>query len=384
MPPPPPQPAPGKSIRVLIADDSAFMRRALTRLLAAEPGIVVLDTARNGLEAVEKAKALKPDVMTLDVEMPELDGISALRRIRAECPSPPAVLMCSSLTSAGSHEALKALRLGAADVIGKEGSAAVPDIEKMRAELIAKVRAIAPGAHRAAALASHAHPPASPTAPSPTPPRLGKDHRFRTGDFALVVVGSSTGGPPVLETLTSRLPADLPVPVLVAQHMPAMFTKSLAERLDELSPVTVIQAESGMRLLPGTVYIAPGGRHVRVVASGMGRMAVEVSDEPREALYKPSVNELFASAARAVGAKALGVMCTGMGDDGCLGSKELKAKGGTLLAQEASTCVVYGMPRAVVQAGLADGVMAPADLAAAVASLAPSEQGGGTKFRGAA
>lgn len=349
--------------RVLVVDDSAFMRRAMSQMLGSDPGLEVIDTAANGREGLDKALALRPDVVTLDIEMPVMDGLTALRRIRAEVSPPPAVLVCSSLTSAGSHEALKALRLGAADVIAKDGSAFSLGIEKIRPELLAKVKAIAAG--RFASVAEHA---------ARAPARLDRGHRLDAKACDLVVVGSSTGGPPVLETILSALPADLPVPVVVAQHMPLLFTKSLAERLDQECAITVLHAEPRMTLAPGCAYIAPGGSHTRVLRSPLGRMLIEVSPEPASALYKPSVNELFSSAARALGPRALAVILTGMGDDGMLGAKDLKARNAIVLAQDMPSCVVYGMPKAVAQAGCADASLPPEDLAAMLATLAPSSR----------
>jgi two-component system chemotaxis response regulator CheB len=346
---------------VLIVDDSAFMRRALRQMIEADPALKVVDTAVNGQEGVEKARLLKPDVVTLDIEMPVMDGLSALRKIRTECFPAPAVLVCSSLTSAGSHEALKALRLGAADVIAKDGSAFALNVEKMRAELLEKIRAV--GAGRARKADEQALAPRG---------LIDAKHRFRPGDFELLTIGSSTGGPPVLETIIGALPADLSVPVIIAQHMPAMFTKSLAERLDQESAVSVVHGEDGMPLHAGTVYVGPGGQHVRVRKAGLAKLQLEVSREPAAALYKPCVNELYSSAARITGQRTLALILTGMGDDGLIGARDLKAKGATIIAQDMPSCVVYGMPRAVAQAGLADGSMAPEEIAGVVRTLAPS------------
>lgn len=359
-----PSPQPSSTagqIRVLVVDDSAFMRQAISRLLSSDPGIKVVDIARDGLDGVNKAKSLQPDVVTMDIEMPNLDGLSALSRIRQEMQRPPAVLMCSSLTKAGSQATLKALRLGAADFIAKEHSQYSANVDDMGDELIAKVKAIAGGGARV--MASSGWKPASQASG-----RFSRTHRFTPGDFELVVIGSSTGGPPVLETLVEALPAGFACPVIIAQHMPALFTKSLAERLHDLAAVKVVHGEDGAPIGPGVVYIAPGGRQTRVRRNG-GRMTLEVNDEPANLLYKPCVNELFSSAARLTGSRTLGIMCTGMGDDGLLGSRDLKAKGGTLLAQDMASCVVYGMPRAVNMAGLCDANLPPDDLADLLVSV---------------
>ena len=364
---------------MIIVDDSTFMRQSLTRMFSSDPEINVIDTAKNGQEALEKVKLLKPDVITLDIEMPVMDGLTALQRIRSECSPPPAVLMCSSLTAEGSREALRALRLGAADVIEKDGDKFGLNSETMRDELLAKIKAIASG-HRdrialtATRLAGQSTsgaagfsrvPPTTP--PGGLPPASAGRRAIRTRQFELVVIGSSTGGPPVLETIVTALPATYRIPVIIAQHMPALFTKSLAERLDDICEVSVVHAENGMKLHRGTVYIAPGGKQTRVKMH-LGSMVLEVNEEPAALLYKPCINELFSSAARVTGAKTLAVICTGMGDDGCMGARDLYARNATIIAQDAETSVVYGMPRAVAVANLIDSAMPPEDLAAAVAT----------------
>ena len=348
-------------MRVLVVDDSAFMRRIISQFIASDPTLEVIDTAKNGQEAVDKAKLLRPDVITLDIEMPIMNGLEALRQIRLNCPDPkPAVIMCSSLTSEGSHEALKALRLGAADVVAKDSSIATTGLDELKADLIAKILAV--GASR-------------PTAPAvqrtATPARTFSLADRRIG---LVLIGSSTGGPPVLEAILTKLPADLPVPVVVAQHMPAMFTKSLAERLDQHCAVSVVQADQNMPLNPGTVAIIQGGKHGRVVRGEGGRYSLQIGDEPKSALYKPSVDELLRSGACA-GEAALAVVLTGMGEDGAIGGGELHRAGGTLVAQEGSTCVVYGMPRALVTRNLAHAALAPNEIANLIASLSPTMRG---------
>jgi two-component system chemotaxis response regulator CheB len=347
----------GAKVRVLIVDDSAFMRTALARLLRTSDRIEIIDTARNGQEGLDKTKALKPDVVTLDIEMPVLDGLSALRRIRSECTPPPAVLMCSSLTREGSHEALKALRLGAADIIAKDGSNFSMHMDAMRDDLVEKVLAIASGSARKAA-ASVASNVAS-----------SKPVKFRPNEFDLICIGSSTGGPPVLETLVAALPGSLTCPVLIAQHMPVMFTKSLSERLGENTPLKVRHGEDAMPVEARTIYMAPGGQHTRIVRRGT-RLVLDISDEPKTAVYRPSVNELLRSAGEVGLSRVLGIVCTGMGDDGAAGAKALKATGKAfIIAQDMTSCVVYGMPKAVAQAGLADASLPPEEIARALGSL---------------
>lgn len=362
------------------------MRKAITEMIESDPALKVIGTARDGEDAIEKVKSLKPDFVTLDIEMPKMDGIEALRVIMRECPTK--VLMCSSLTTEGSREAFRAMKIGASDFIAKDASNVSFTIKDMQNDLVAKIKAISgvdtSGLNALSGRKITAKPvprsspaPASkPAAPKPSTPGAHASRRipyYKPGQFDLLVIGSSTGGPPVLETLLGQLPVDITAPIVIAQHMPKLFTKSMAERLDSLSPLTVVQGESGMPLFSGTVYIGEGGQHIRILKSSAGRMALEISEDPAEALYKPSVNELFASAAKAVGNKCLGVMCTGMGDDGVIGAKPLKGAGGKLLAQNEATCVVYGMPKAVVDAGLADAALAPDQIAQALARLAPSQ-----------
>lgn len=348
-------------MNVLVIDDSAFMRKAIRQMIESDPSLKVIDTAHNGVDALDKIIRLKPDLVTLDIEMPVMDGLTCLRQIQ-RLPEPrPAVLMCSSLTKQGSHEALAALSAGAADVIAKDASQFSLNITSIAADLVAKIKAIG----------SHRRRPLSAPRPIAAPPTT-RLTRLNARDFDALLIGSSTGGPPALETLLTKLPADFPLPIVVAQHMPAMFTKSLAERLDQLCAVSVHHADTGMPIKPGSVFIGEGGRHVRILKSSAGRLALEISPNPTDALYKPSVNELIASGARQIGARCLAVVLTGMGDDGVIGAKELKAAGGTILAQSMESCTVYGMPKAVNEAGLTSASLPPEDLGKLLATLAPS------------
>lgn len=351
-------------MRVMVVDDSAFMRRAIGDMIEADPELEVVHRARNGKEAVEKALELAPDIITLDIEMPEMDGLTALRLIRVKAKEPkPAILMCSSLTTAGSHEALKALALGAADVIAKDHSTFSTNMDAMRDDLIAKIKAIGKSRQRRALRLRSPAPSASHDSLPPisqlTPPR----------GVSVVVVGSSTGGPPALEKLLASIPADLPVPIVVAQHMPALFTKSLAERLDSMSHLRVVQADQTMKLTPGVVHIIVGGQHGRITSALGGMLQLRITDQPADARYKPSVDELLSSAAESVRSRAIGVVLTGMGDDGALGAGKLKAAGSTVLAQDETTSVVYGMPRAVAESGAASAEGSPEDLGEFLARL---------------
>jgi two-component system chemotaxis response regulator CheB len=335
-------------VRVLVVDDSVVIRRMLTKFIESDGTMKVVDSARDGKQALEKVQALAPDLMTLDVEMPVMDGLGVLARLRTlRSELRPAVLMCSTLTAAGSGHALEALRLGAADVVAKD----LTDEESLRREVLSKLRAIGE--------ARRIQFPSRPVSLTHLPKR----------EYQLVVVGSSTGGPPIVERLISGLPRTLTTPVVIAQHMPAMFTKGLAERLAQISAVQVHHADKDIPLERGHVYIIQGGKHGRVHRTPASRLRLEIADEPTTALYKPCVNELFASAASATGEATIGVVLTGMGDDGLIGGRELAATRGVILAQEGSTCVVYGMPRAVVDAGIATPGSPDAILTALVAAV---------------
>jgi two-component system chemotaxis response regulator CheB len=345
-------------MRVLVVDDSAFMRKAITLMIESDPAFKVVDIARNGEEALEKIKTLKPDVVTLDIEMPVVDGMTVLRRLKLETTSPkPAVLVCSTLTKKGSVDALLAMRLGAADYINKDPGAFGAGNETVRQELMAKLKAI--GETRSRQNAGQKG-PARPADPTPNLSMKGAD---------AVLIGSSTGGPPVLEEILTALPAEFPMPVVVAQHMPVLFTRSLSERLNDTCKIEVLHGEHGTKLKAGAAYIIPGGQHGRLVKGLLNELRLEVSPNPTDAPYKPSVNELLSSGARVLGSRCVGVVLTGMGDDGGRGAKEVHAAGGRMLAQCAETCVVYGMPRAVVEGGSALAALAPASIAEALNTL---------------
>ena len=359
------RPEEGSDMNILVVDDSVFMRRSLTKMIESDPDLRVVDTARDGEDAVEKARLLKPDLITMDVEMPKMDGIEALRKIMATCPT--TVLMVSSLTSKGSREALKAMRLGAADFIAKDASFVSLNVDSMRDGLIAKIKAIGPMKKALRVGRSGATPSAPPAATST--PAFGPDQ------FDLAVIGSSTGGPPVVEKIAGALPSDLAVPMVVAQHMPGVFTKSLAERLNIRCAVRVFEAENGMPLRPGTLYISPGGRQTRVRSTATSGWFLRVDDNPKDAMYKPSVNVLFASAVRAAGGRLLATVLTGMGDDGTEGAEEIARAGGVILTQSAATCIVYGMPKSVDDAGLSSASLSPEQVCEALATLGSSGKG---------
>ncbi|MDL2316612.1 chemotaxis response regulator protein-glutamate methylesterase [Desulfovibrio sp. OttesenSCG-928-A18] len=380
-------------VKVLVVDDSAFVRRSLTTLLEKDPDISVVATAANGEQAIEMNIRHDPDVITMDVEMPRMDGLTALEKIMAEHPCP--VIMVSSLTSEGADVTLRALDLGALDFVSKLASGSLPDLAVMQKELTGKVKALARrkgfmrlmfnrhkdrearrtrsapvGGRAAAAPAPHQAPPPAGSGghPGQADSPISPLPRSLRAAFDVVAIGVSTGGPPAVQKVLSQLPSNFPAPLLIAQHMPAAFTGPFAKRLNAQSPIEVKEAEDMERLRPGTAYICPGGRHLRL-ESRAGLLCGLVSDEPKDALYKPSANVLMESAGMVSGRKALGITLTGMGNDGLLGTRVLKERGGKVIAQSEASCVVYGMPKAVVDAGLADVIADIDDMAATIISF---------------
>lgn len=342
-------------MRVLVADDSAFMRRAVCTMLGADPAIEVVGIAKNGREAVDLAKELKPDVITLDIEMPEMDGLTALRHIMRTAPTQ--IIMLSSLTTEGSAASLQALKLGAADVLAKDQSKVSMNMSKLQAQLIRTVKALAQSnPHRLGAAEA-------PVAPGDAVPQ------FRPTQFDLVCIGSSTGGPPVLETILGALPATTQPPIVVAQHMPEIFTRSMADRLNRMCALTVKHVEEREIIESGYIYLARGGKHMHVKKTRSGQLEACMGPEPVEAIYRPSVDALLSSAAAATAARTLGIVLTGIGRDGLEGGKDIHRVGGTILAQNQASCVVYGMPKSVAEAGITTANLAPTDIATALCRL---------------
>ncbi len=339
--------------RVLIVDDSVFMRKAIRSMLAGDPQVEIVGEGRNGKEGLELARRLRPDVITLDIEMPEMDGLACLRRIMSECPTH--VIMVSSLTTEGSHAALTALRYGAADIFAKDSSIVSTTLTAIKDELLERVHALSASRKPAAAsrgAGTEAKPP-----------------HFRPGQFDLICVGSSTGGPPVLEKIVTDLPADLSAPMIIAQHMPEVFTRSMAERFSQTAQIRVLHVQDGMMIEARTVYICPGGQNTHVRRAGAGRWVMRVDREPAQTVYFPSADALFASAAEVCGARTLCVVLTGMGEDGLHGARQVRDKGGIILAQNEESCVVYGMPKAVTVNGLTAASLTPEGLTASLRSL---------------
>jgi two-component system chemotaxis response regulator CheB len=344
-------------IRVLLVDDSAVVRRFVTETLQEEPDIVVSATAANGSLALERLEREVPDVVVLDVEMPVLDGLATLKKLRPRWPDVP-VVMYSTLTTRGATATLDALSLGAADYVLKPSQlgnreAAILNVRRELAPVLrswgnlGRVRIA--GARR-------------PTSPLPAPPPRRRvssiDARSRPD---VVVIGSSTGGPHALTEVVPQLAASLAVPVLVVQHMPPLFTRLLSERLDARSALHVVEAEPRMRIEPGNVYVAPGGVHMVARRRGTS-VVVEANDGPPENSCKPAVDVMFRSAVDVWGSRVLAVVLTGMGHDGLDGCRKISAEGGTVLVQDEATSVVWGMPGAVSQDGIADEVLALVDV----------------------
>jgi two-component system chemotaxis response regulator CheB len=321
-------------IRVLVVDDSAFARKVLRDMLATSPDIEVVGTARDGLEALEKLAELKPDVMTLDLVMPNLDGLGVLDNLPAE--DAPRVIVVS-VSDAETELGAAALQAGALDIVRKPTALATQQLYELRDELLRKVRLAA---------AARAPRPARVVLPAA---RARSVHRHQ-----IIVLGTSTGGPQAITRLLTALPGDLPVPLLIALHIPQGYTQALAARLDTLSALEVREAAAGMVPRAGLVILARGGAHLQLVASGEG---IEVALDHRlgAAAHAPSVDLLFESAAAIYGDRTLAVVLTGMGDDGLRGARAIHQAGGTVLTESELSCVVYGMPRSVKEAGYSSG-----------------------------
>lgn len=367
------------AVKVLVVDDSGFFRRRVSEILSADPSIQVVGTATNGKEAIDQAMALKPDVITMDYEMPMMDGITAVRHIMQRCPTP--VLMFSSLTHEGARVTLDALDAGAVDFLPKNFEDISRNPEKVKQLLCEKVHSIsrsnrrfsaysapapaaapaptpAPAASSYGSHTSHSSPvPARPApAPAPAPARASAASASSSAPkrkaYKLVAIGTSTGGPVALQRVLTQLPANFPAPIVLIQHMPAAFTKAFAERLDKLCRISVKEAEDGDILRPGLALLAPGGKQMMID----GRGAVKILPGDERLNYKPCVDITFGSAAKSYGDKVLAVVLTGMGADGREGARLLKQGGSSVWAQDEASCVIYGMPMAIVKADLADAV----------------------------
>jgi len=340
-------------IRTLIVDDSAFMRKSLQIMLESDDRIEILDTARDGLQAIEYVKKLRPDVVTLDIEMPKMDGLSALKIIMKECPT--SVIMVSSLTSEGAESTLKAMELGAVDFIPKELSYVNVNIHKIKEEIITKVVEIGRQSKLKNRLNRITH-----TTKKLSPTKTYASHTVHSSIpkyiYSAIALGISTGGPLSLQKVIPQLSGKINIPIFIVQHMPPKFTNSLAERLNSMSSLKVKEAENGETIYGGTVYIAPGGKQMLIVSSN-GSKKIIVSDKPDDTLHKPSVDVMMSSVINVYGKSTLGIIMTGMGKDGLEAIKELKNIGGIAVAQDEETSVVFGMPKAIVDNNLADAII---------------------------
>ena len=339
-----------QKIKVLCVDDSALIRSLMTEIINGQPDMTVVATAPDPLVARDLIKQHNPDVLTLDVEMPRMDGLDFLEKLMRLRPMP--VVMVSSLTERGNEITLRALELGAVDFVTKpkvgirDGMLDYSEklADKVRAAARARVRQAAPVQHAAAATAQAAH--------APTPAPLFNNPLLSTEK--LIIVGASTGGTEAIREVLVPLPPDAPA-VLIAQHMPPGFTKSFAQRLNGLCRITVKEAEHGERVLPGHAYIAPGHAHLLLARSGANYIA-HLSDDPPVNRHRPSVDVLFRSAAQHAGKNAVGVILTGMGRDGAAGLLDMRKAGAYTLAQDEASCIVFGMPREAIAMGAADEV----------------------------
>lgn len=332
--------------RVLIVDDSAVVRQILTEILASDPGIEVVGTAADPLLAREKIKRLAPDVITLDVEMPRMDGLAFLENLMRLHPLP--VVMISSLTERGADTTLQALALGAVDFVSKPKLDVTRGLQGYADEIIEKVKAASRSRVRALVRA-----PVAPklTLTSTGAPAALRPSQFRTTD-RLIAIGASAGGTEALRVVLEGLPADAPA-VVMTQHLPATFSTAFAERLDRHSAMAVREATDGEAVLPGHAYLPPGGKHLRVIRDG-ARWRCRIDDGPPVNRHKPAVDVLFQSVAQSAGANAIGVILTGMGDDGARGLLQLRQAGAPTLVQDEATSVVWGMPGAAFKLGAAD------------------------------
>ncbi|PYE32734.1 two-component system chemotaxis response regulator CheB [Idiomarina fontislapidosi] len=366
------------TVSVLVVDDSAFFRRRVTEILESNSQIKVIGSANDGRQAVEQAKVLRPDVITMDIEMPVMNGIDAVREIMRDAPCP--ILMFSSLTHEGATATLNALEAGAADFLPKKFEDVARNREDAVKTLQDRVLAIAgkPALRRSSpprpsavsrAKPQEAEPSVRPgsdrfarSTPPPTrtstresepsSPRVVTERLTINRAYQVLAIGTSTGGPVALQKILTQLPQNFPYPIVMVQHMPAAFTKAFSQRLDGLCKISVREAEDGDSLQPGVAYLAPGGKQMLIEGrAGAARLRVR-EDNSGRVTYKPSVDLTFASLSKVYGGKVLGVILTGMGADGREGARMLKEQGATIWAQDEASCVVYGMPQAVASAGI--------------------------------
>ena len=346
-----------RPIRVLVVDDSAFVRKVVTQMLSRSSAIEVVGTARDGVDALEQVELLTPDVITLDLVMPRMNGVEFLRAQGARRPIP--VVICSIAHESGAL-ALEALEAGAVEFVQKPTALATDRVYEIADELIAKVLV----AGQTSVGRADSVPSGSQSGRGGRAVRAPRPH-----STDIVVLGISTGGPQGLRVVIPRLPADFPVPVAMVLHMPVGYTAMYAQRLNEISALEVVEVGEGDVLRPGVVWLAPAGRHLTFVRSPGNAVLAHLDIRPHDTQHRPAVDVLFSSAAHVFGSRVLGVVMTGMGNDGLLGAAHIKAQGGTIITEDESSCVVYGMPRAVVEASLSDRVATLDDMADAIMEL---------------
>ena len=349
--------------RVLVVDDSGFFRRRVKEILEEDPMLTVVGDAANGQEAIDKALELKPDVITMDIEMPVMDGIKATQKIMETNPTP--IVMFSSLTTEGAKATLDALEAGALDFLPKRFEDISQDREEAKKLLCKRVQAIAQKKRTLRKIVPAA---TSATAAKTSPVTAAKRTTVnikKSGGIDLVAIGTSTGGPLALQNVLVNLPADFSKPIVMIQHMPATFTPAFAKRLDQLCKISVKEAADGDQLKPGLALLAPGGKQM-LVEGRAGNAVVRVIDSEPSLTYKPSVDITFRSVNNVFPAKTLAIVLTGMGADGREGARVLKAQGSEIWAQDEESCVVYGMPAAIADAGLADNILDIHDVAQAI------------------
>ncbi|HAA09090.1 MAG: protein-glutamate methylesterase/protein-glutamine glutaminase [Syntrophomonadaceae bacterium] len=349
-----------KPIRVLVVDDSAFMRKVISDIINNDPNMTVIGTARDGRDALKKIQELNPDVVTMDVEMPGLDGLAALEELMKISPLP--VLMISSLTKRGTEQTVKALQLGAVDFIAKPSGPISLDIDTVKEEIISKIK-IAAGTKNKLANFKYK------TVISPVRPvSTFKELAPGTTLDKLVLIGTSTGGPKALHEVIPRLPEQINAGILIVQHMPPGFTRSLAERLDSLSQITVKEAEHGEEIIPGCAYIAPGDYHLTVSRppSGARELKVNLTKEQPRGGHRPAVDTMLESVAQLYWSDMICVIMTGMGNDGSQGVQLIKKRGGKVIAEHQSSCIVYGMPKAAIATGCVDKIVHLKDISSEV------------------
>lgn len=349
------------AVRVLVVDDSSFFRKVVSEILKVDGHIEVVGTAINGADAIEKVEKLKPDVITMDIEMPVMDGITAVRRIMASHPTP--IIMFSSLTTDGAQATLDALDAGALDFLPKKFDDLSQEQGEIKRILCARVRVLGAkglaGKNPITTRLPHAGKIDLTSSEAAKQPALISQKKLN--HIKVVAIGTSTGGPVALQQVLAKLPREFPFPLLLVQHMPASFTGTFAQRLDKLCAIGVKEAEDGDVLMPGMAFLAPGGKQM-LVEQRNGKVQIRIQDGLPGQTYKPSVDITFSSISAAYPGHVLGVILTGMGADGREGARLLKSVGSAVWVQDEQSCVVYGMPMAVAEAGLADQVMSLTDI----------------------